>query len=455
MIWRRLGRWVLLLVGLVVLSAGSVAFSLSVTPLQSVSALGQTVKVGTASPSLSLSGPGVLDLFGQSLPTQAHFFGPVRPRLVLARISVNQQVANFLQPTGHARPEAALGSRLATGWKHYFAWEIGFVALSALVLSVAYVGLRRRSWRKALLALLGAVVVAEGVNLGWVMLTAYSAPRILARVDSLSALVGQTDQAPIPAAPGPTDPRTQAVVLGDSTAAGLGNPAVDHPGALDRACGRSADAYAASLAWVNSWKVENLACSGATIPVGILGPQPVGAASAPAQLAVAKRASRLRAVFVSVGADDVSWDVMIRLCAVANNCDDAASTAYFQARLHDFTNSYYQLLRQLGALPDHPIVVVNQYYDPFEPGQHCLDHLGLDGTKQRQLIGRLAALNAVLAKGAEAFGFRSVQPDFSGHQLCTNQPYVQGMREKAPFHPTPSGELAIALADEKALGQRS
>jgi len=57
----------------------------------------------------------------------------------------------------------------------------------------------------------------------------------------------------------------------------------------------------------------------------------------------------------------------------------------------------------------------------------------------------------VLAKGAAQFGFSSPQPDFAGHQLCTPQPYVQGLNDAAPFHPTAAGQLAIALADQAVL----
>ena len=59
--------------------------------------------------------------------------------------------------------------------------------------------------------------------------------------------------------------------------------------------------------------------------------------------------------------------------------------------------------------------------------------------------------NAVLAKGATEFGFLAPQPDFTGHQLCTSQPYVQWFGDPAPFHPTALGQLAIALTDQAVL----
>jgi len=42
-------------------------------------------------------------------------------------------------------------------------------------------------------------------------------------------------------------------------------------------------------------------------------------------------------------------------------------------------------------------------------------------------------------------------PPFTGHELCTAHPYVQGPGDPAPLHPTADGELAIALADQQAL----
>lgn len=60
----------------------------------------------------------------------------------------------------------------------------------------------------------------------------------------------------------------------------------------------------------------------------------------------------------------------------------------------------------------------------------------------------------MLAKGAQAAGLVAVRPDFTGHQLCDAEPYVQGLKASAPFHPTAAGELAIAIADEAALRGR-
>ena len=57
----------------------------------------------------------------------------------------------------------------------------------------------------------------------------------------------------------------------------------------------------------------------------------------------------------------------------------------------------------------------------------------------------------MLAQGAQTFGFGVIDPSFTGHELCTADPWVQGPGDPAPLHPTEAGELAIALADQQAL----
>jgi lysophospholipase L1-like esterase len=452
---RGLGRGIVrALVGLAtiaVITVASIAFGLRITPLQSVSALGQTVGVGVTSPTASLRGPGEVDLFGQPLPTQARFVGPVRPRLVLTDITLNQQVAGLFSPDTQAGSAAALGEQLASGWKRYFAWEIAFVAVGALLLLGMIAGWRRHrwSWKKTLVTVLGGLLVVEAVNVGLILLTASTASSVLNDVHSLGELVGRSEQPALAAAPGPPLPGVQAIVMGDSTAAGLGGAPLPNPSPDDEACGRSADAYGVLLGRVNRWNIKNLACSGATIRSGLLGSQTTGDRSLPPQLAVAKRAVNAKAVVIGVGANDLNWGPMIRLCAVSVACDDRASTVFFQRQLSLFARDYYELLRQIAGLPDDPKVVINLYYTPFDVDATCLT--GLTPAKIGVLLDRLGALNAVLADGAKTFGYLSVKPDFTGHGLCTERPYVQGLGDAAPFHPNGTGQLVIALADERAL----
>ena len=435
-----------------IITVGSIWLALQVAPMQTVSAAGQTGQVGAAIPSLSWSGPGELDLFGQVISTKPQFAGPIRPLLQLTHITIDPQVAQLLRSDDPRQLKLSLSQQLAEGWTRYFIWETLIAAGFAAIALIAVAGVRRQS-HLAMLKTVGAgLAVVVAVNVGGVLLTASSTPRVLRSVKTLDDLVGAD---PLQAAPGTLArplPGVQAVVIGDSTAAAVGNPVAGNASALDRACGRSSQAYAPDLAAVNNWNVLNLACSGATIQNGLLGVQLLGDGQlAPAQLDEAQRATHAKVIIVSVGADDVEWSIMTRLCVASAVCNDKVSTAYFDELLNAFTRSYYQLLGDLADLPGTPAVLVNEYYSPFGPNIGCLTRYGLTPAKERVLLARLGQLNTVLAEGAQVFGFGVADPPFTGHQLCSGDPWVQGPGDPAPLHPTAAGELAIALADQQVL----
>ncbi|HEU5043238.1 MAG TPA: SGNH/GDSL hydrolase family protein [Nocardioidaceae bacterium] len=434
---------------IVAVTAASIAIGLAVTPMQSVPAAGQTVEVGATAPSLSVAGPGELDLFGQQIETTTTFAGPVRPRVRLTQITLNQQLTDFTHHASGASAAQSLETALVDGWRQYFVWELAIVGASAVVLLGAISGwLRRGRGHTAAFVVVGLVVV-EAVNLGAIMVTAYTAPQKLSQVHSLQDLVG-TARAP-DLTPRPAPPTgTRVAVIGDSTAAGYGLQPVRNPTPVGRVCRRSRDSYAMVLAKANGWDVTNLACSGATIAEGILAPQTAGTRTLPAQMqepAVAKAST----VILSVGANDVSWSGLLQACAISSDCDNLVAEAYFQQRLAGFSADYLRLLSDLQALPTHPRVLINLYYNPFSTDSSCLHPIGMTDAKQRSMERLLGALNSILSEGAKAADFTAVQPDFTDHGVCSAEPYVQGLKNRAPFHPTAAGELAIALADEQAL----
>ena len=104
-----------------------------ITPLQTVSAAGQTAQVGASLPNASIKGPGELDLFGQVMATKPQFTGPIRPRLDLEHITIDPQVVQMLRNDGPQKVELTLSQQLAAGWERYFLWEtliaIGFAAI--------------------------------------------------------------------------------------------------------------------------------------------------------------------------------------------------------------------------------------------------------------------------------------------------------------------------------------
>jgi hypothetical protein len=448
-----LGRPLLAAIGMLLIAVVAIGAALEVTPMQTVTVAGQVINVGAALRP-SLSGPGEVDLFGQSLATSVFFPGPVRPRLELSQITLNSELAEFVQGSSPSQAAATLRSQLIAGWERYFGWEASAAGLAVLILAGAVAGWRRMPRRSTLWILATALIATELINGGAVALTASGAQDALRHVHSLNQLVAS---APIPAQRlKPSRPLhgIQEVVLGDSTAAGAGLPLMTRPSGADRGCGRSADSYAEDLAMANGWKAVNLACDSATIRQGLLAPQQRAGVQIPAQIAAASQIKNPSVVIVSVGADDLQWSDILAVCAVSARCDNRATAAFFQQKLAAFSTAYLQLLIQLGSLPGHPTVIINRYYDPFGADIGCIVRQGLTTAKIRTLNTWLTALNQVLAKGAAQSGFLSTQPSFAGHQLCSPQPYVQGLGAAAPFHPTTLGQLAIALADQAALAQQ-
>src|SRR5215475_13274121 len=105
------GRWpalVLAAVAVVLAAVVAVSTALEVTPMQTVVVAGQVIKVGAA-PRLGFSGPGEVNLFGQGLPTAISIPGPIRPQLQLSQITLNSQLASFVQ--GRSQNNAGLALR--------------------------------------------------------------------------------------------------------------------------------------------------------------------------------------------------------------------------------------------------------------------------------------------------------------------------------------------------------
>lgn len=445
-------------VGLLTLGVLSMLAAAALTPPVQVTVFGQDIQMGAVAPSLpgALSGPGVAELFGEGpIETVQQFDGPLRPRIVWQRFNPDAAAGAFIQTTtADGRPTLGLdrttiGATLAEGWLAFLA---RLLAVSGIVGALTY------------LAAVMVTLAAAG-------LTVASARAQLGGVSTLADLTGTAPLVTPPTASGPTRSDVEVAVIGDSTAAGVGNAPIADPTDADIACERSSDAYAQVLQSATGWRVENLACASATIDQGLLGAQPDRRPVVPPpQVGVLKSITSLRTVVVSIGANDIGWSDFLTYCYGLTRCDDQATQQLILSRLDTFRLQYAQLLQQLSALPGRPEVLISGYYDPFGETFDCPalrdpdapevlpDGYGFaerpGGPDQQTMVLRkveplrsiLAQLNTVLQQGAEAFGFTSVTPSFRGHELCSDQPWVQGMSDPYPFHPRAAGELAIAAA---------
>jgi GDSL-like Lipase/Acylhydrolase family len=434
----------LVAVGLaVVIPIASIEAALLIAPEQNIEAGGQSLAL-SAGPSASASGPGTLELFGQSIPTTQQFSGPIRPRLLWAEVTHYDQLLTAL------RDPKSLGQSLRDGWSGYFVRELLIAVLAAAILAALGLALLRRRWQLIVTGVAIAGIVAGGLD-ALAINSAAQGLQQLSQVRTLDQLVGRAPLVVDPAAPKAPSRSTSTVVIGDSTAAGAGNPPLPHATTVDTACRRSQDSYAADIAAVNNSTVVNLACTNASIEEGLFGPQPINGVLVPSQLAQLAELHGVKTVIVSIGANEMHWTQLMELCLVSPQCDDSASAAWFSQALDSFTIDYYDLLQRLAALPGLPRVIINEYYDPLPAQPHCAGEPAITAAKSAVLLSRLTTFNTVLADGAASFGFEAVDPSFVGHELCTQQSFVQGLDAAAPLHPNAAGEIAIALADEEAL----
>lgn len=305
-------------------------------------------------------------------------------------------------------------------------------------------------------------------------------------------------------APAPVSARDLLIVsIGDSAASGEGNPdgpSLVHPHWLERRCHRSMRSGAAQAALALEAGSEHssvtflpLACSGATITAGLLGPyagvQPDSRGNLPAQVAEVERLQKRRpidAVMLSIGANDVYFAPVAMFCASTPNCpqrrfdprrplsEAPAGTATAeevhaeaQAALDGKYNRLAAALDGAGIEPGRVIAV--EYPDPTrdERGQTCRSVLpGVDVAEAEWAQSTvLGPLNAELRRAATHNGWRlvdGVQEAFARHGICAPhakrwivqipESVLRGARFNGPLHPNESGHQATAAMIGPVLG---
>jgi len=277
------------------------------------------------------------------------------------------------------------------------------------------------------------------------------------------------------------------VSLGDSVAAGEGNPARSGTRWENRACHRSRVAgqtIAARKAQKQNPELGffDYACSGASIPKGMLGPykgiEPAPLQPARSQIdqlkdaaAVTSSSGGLAAVLISIGANDVGFSKVFKFCALVRHCWDqhfnpdfpyAEAAArfptlqeYVSDQLAELPSSFNDLANALEPIMPAERVVVVDYFDPTT---------GAGGAYCRMLFGgvtpdesrwaqehMLRPLNTQIDAAAKEHGWNAVTgvaERFRGHGLCApgSQRWVLTLGEGLSGHALPLGGGAGFLA---------
>jgi lysophospholipase L1-like esterase len=247
-----------------------------------------------------------------------------------------------------------------------------------------------------------------------------------------------------------------------------------------------AKAFAASF--------TQFACTGASFDVGIAGPMVVsGTTRRPAEFGNWATQQDLNAeydtanpdlVIITLGADDVDFSDIVEDCVknaykkywhladlecVDGNPGDSVKQ-HFVAKIDDVKKNYKTLVDWIKARAKKnnvpaPRILFTNYADPLpNPKVECPDTSYLYDDQTQYLKQLLAQMNGIITSTVRGFNDKTVgvadiskayQPADVDHRWCSNDPWVYGLSiykftdpssfySQAPFHPTPSGQEAIA-----------
>lgn len=230
------------------------------------------------------------------------------------------------------------------------------------------------------------------------------------------------------------------VSLGDSVAAGIGLK-----GSYGNAsCGKTTEAYNSYVADFVDSPLVSIACSGATAG-DLVTQQYIDGPNPPAQIKAAFAKGTPKIMTITAGANDVQWSTFIKKCYIAGcggTTDTVAITSLLwilQLKLH---YSLSNIAKRSGGLP--PKVYITGYYNPVSPA--CVNKQ-FTAPELAWVSSQAKSLSSVIKNVSKFYSFAEFVPiDFTGHDICSPSPWVQGAGAKAPFHPTATGQEAMANA---------
>ncbi|MBW4060978.1 SGNH/GDSL hydrolase family protein [Candidatus Saccharibacteria bacterium] len=247
-----------------------------------------------------------------------------------------------------------------------------------------------------------------------------------------------------------TAPAGTYVALGDSVAAGLGLKTY----ADASACDRTTEAYPNVVASKLGYSLTSYACSGASTSAGLIGSQTVNELSLASQQSQLFALAQPKLVSATIGVNDTGWTAVLTKC-YTGTCGTPADTDAISAALTSMSinlNAFLSAVKvHYGATP--PLVVLTGYHQIFPAvvPADCTTLATLDPAEVTWARQQQSRLNTAIQTVASGYSFAKFAPvDFTGHELCTSDPWVQDLQSAAPFHPNEQGQPAFAAAVEAA-----
>lgn len=238
--------------------------------------------------------------------------------------------------------------------------------------------------------------------------------------------------------------------LGDSVAAGLGLPLVANPTDQDTQCGRSSQAYAQQIAQSRGLTLNFAACSGAT--AGDLSTQQRTDGPNPQrQIKTAFANGTPSLITVTAGANDIHWSDYIKKCyamTCGTKLDDATADTLIAAVRIKLTYFLTEVkARSLANQTAAPTVILTGYYNPISEQCETVTNGKITKAEADWIGSKVDRLNQAIQHATSGFSFAQYTAvDFTGHDICSSDPWVQSLNDSAPIHPTQTGQQAIANA---------
>lgn len=266
---------------------------------------------------------------------------------------------------------------------------------------------------------------------------------------------GQVTSPTQPPVPAPTTPLTTNptrlaptgtyAALGDSVAAGLGLP-IASTSAEDQGCGRSTDSYPYLVAAKKGLMLQHLACSGAKVG-DLVSKQDVNGSDIPSQLPAAFSAGKPTLITVTAGANDAHWTAFFNSCYFSD-CSTSANTIVADTYLKILQLKLHYVLNDIRYRSNNqpPKVIFTGYYNPIT--SICTSQQNrITPAEINWIDGEVTAINETIRQVVQDYPFATFVPvSFQGHDVCSDNPWVQGPLDAAPFHPTATGQQVIADA---------
>ena len=250
--------------------------------------------------------------------------------------------------------------------------------------------------------------------------------------------------------PAPKANPTAYAALGDSVAAGSGLPYISGATSTDKRCGRSSAAYPNQVAAATGKTLVFAACSGARAG-DLVTRQGIRAPMAP-QLRKAFANGTPGLITITAGANDIHWKTYLQKCYAskcATRTDNLITDAYLKTLEYKLRYILYEINYRSGGQP--PKVILTGYYNPVSTACSITEPR-FTLAELQWLNGRFGAINKVIQSVSAQYSFATYVPiDFTGHDVCSADPWVQGLKDTAPIHPTTKGQQIISRQILNAL----